>query len=162
MRGAGQSVGSCCGMKQRYVSYPNKKNGTITINRDFHLFFNLYDFAGLTKRESFKNLQERKMREDKARADNELLTMKSSSSFGSSSKFDQSQKTGLSGSQSARSSNGDNSDVGDGLTNFTRAISEDPLILGLEKLFDDAIEDLNVNGDARIQYIKRAANKKSI
>ena len=105
--------------------------------------------------------QERKMREDKARADNELLTMKSSSSFGSS-KFDQSQKTGLSGSQSARSSNGDNSDVGDGLTNFTRAISEDPLILGLEKLFDDAIEDLNVNGDARIQYIKRAANKKSI
>jgi len=63
-------------------------------------------------REKIKQLErmERRKARENARLDNDgLTTMKSTSSFGSS-RFDQSQKTGLSGSVSAMSSNGANSD----------------------------------------------------
>jgi len=53
-------------------------------------------------------------------AGQDLKNMKSSSSLGSS-RFDQSQKTGLSGSLSGRSSvDGENSEEGGGLTDFTK------------------------------------------
>lgn len=65
----------------------------------------------------------------------------------------------MSGSVSGKSSvAGDSSDEdgeGDGLTNLTRAIDQDPVIQGLETLFDDTNEDINMNGDAKISYLKR-------
>lgn len=115
-------------------------------------------------KEKIKQLEraERRAAREKAKLDNEgLQSMKSTSSFGSS-RFDQSQKTGLSGSVSAMSSNGANSDEeqGEGMTNFTRALDEDPLIQGLEKIFDESIEEVNMNGDAKISYLKRVVGKK--
>ena len=88
--------------------------------------------------------------------------MKSTSSFGSS-RLDQSQKTGLSGSQSGASSNGadsaDEGEQGDGATNFTRAMDDDPIIVGLEKIFDESISEVQMNGDAKVSYLKRVIGK---
>ena len=89
--------------------------------------------------------------------------MKSASSFGAGSYLNQSQKTGLSGSVSGKSSAAGNSsdeEEGTGLTNLTRAIDQDPMIQGLEKLFDDTNEELNLNGDAKISYLRRVLGKK--
>jgi len=70
----------------------------------------------------------------------------------------------LSGSVSAKSSAAGNSSDedgdGTGLTNLTRAIDQDPVIQGLEKLFDTTNEELNLNGDAKISYLRRVLGHK--
>ena len=61
----------------------------------------------------------------------------------------------VSGKSSAAGDSSDEDHEGDGLTNLTRAIDQDPVIQGLESLFDDTNEDINMNGDAKISYLKR-------
>ena len=87
--------------------------------------------------------------------------MKSTSSFGSS-RLDQSQKTGLSlGSSSAGNSSDNNSDddEGDGLTNATRDIQQDPIFMNLNTMFAQVCEEIVEQGLSRQAYLKRLDNK---
>lgn len=107
-----------------------------------------------TFKEKVKELERRERRRAKAdlEGQDEFGRMKSTSSLGSS-KFDQSQKTGLSSEYSSKggSTNGDDSDDEnmDGLTGVTRDIQSDPIYMALNLLFSTISEEVTEAGISR-------------